>query len=421
MLRSLAYATMSENAAGAGWTAELAITPKKHKAFEDKLGSETPVRFSHRINQVSRKAPPQTREIADSDSDSLDDNDDDDVELPSLDVMFGVKSGKTTRPFSLRSGQSSVEATPEKKLADFMAVIKDTEDANELDRMEAAMADGRNSSPLGDGPGRLEGRALFEEAVNLVQDEDDGGDSDKDQHYARVRQAMDRQAAEHTAPSYYFFVPVTEASSSPGTPAGGSPSPGPMPGPNHPHMFDLAIRSRLASKFQVKPGIVLPDELLIWILETFSTERSEARRAECLQILTDHNLQVGNLIDEERLRRLFISIGAQKHAISYGQQGRTVALRDASKTSRDWTPFCNIMMLLRHCCGWMAVDALVHASVFLLRASMDSEVRLQANIATVVNDTIATLTANCPDQEREKFVSFSLALTLIYKQGVLPN
>ena len=191
--------------------------------------------------------------------------------------------------------------------------------------------------------------------------------------------------------------------------------------PQHAHKFDLAIRSKLASKFQAKPGIVLPDELLVYILDTFPRERSEAKRAEYLEILTDHALQVGNLINEERLRRLFMGIGADQHAISYGQQGKAVALRDASRTSRDWTPFYNIMMLLRHCCGWMAVDPLVHATVFLLRASMDSEIRLQANVATVVNDTLATLTANCPDQEREKFVSFSLASTLGYHLRVLPN
>lgn len=394
------------NTTGPGWSADLVFSPKKHKAYEDKLGSESPARFDHRINEILRKMPPETREIADSDSDAVDDGDAlDDLELPSLAAMFKVKEPTTKKPLRLPSSQSSQEATPEKKMANFMAIIKDAEEVDELDKMQEAAAIDLNSSPSRNRSDRLEGRALYEQAVNIVQGEDDGDDSDKEQHFARVRQAMDRQATEHSAPCYYFFAPLIEAPSAPGTPA--RVSPGPTKAPVNAHLFSLSVESKLATKYRKSPGVALPDELLVWILDIFPTERSETVRAEYLQILTDRDLQVGKLISEERLKQWFISIGADQHAITHGEQGNSVAPRDASKTSRDWTPFYNIMELLRLCCGWMTVSPRIHAAVFLLRASMDSEVRLQASLATVVNDTLAILAAKTPDAEREKFVSLS--------------
>lgn len=398
---------MSGNkATGPGWSADLVFSPKKHKAYEDKLGSESPARFDHRINEVLRKMPPQAREIADSDSDALDDgyDDEDDLELPSLNAMYGIKDAVAKKSLRLRSSQSSQEATPEKKLADFMAIIRDTEEVNELDRMEEAARTDLDSSPSRKRSDKPEGRALYEQAVNIAQGENDADNSDTEQHFARVRQAMDRQAAEHTAPSYYFFTPLGEALSAPGTPPRITPAA--MTAPINVHLFDLSTRSKLATKYSGKPDVALPDDLLVWILDVFPTEKSEAVRAEYLQILTDRSAQVGKVINEDRLKQWFLRIGADEHALSHERQGNTVVPRGAPETSRDWTPFHGIMELLQHCCGWMTINPLIHAAVFLLRASMDSEVRLRANLATVVNDTLATLAAKTPDAERERFVRF---------------
>lgn len=407
ILNPAAYAIMSgANTTGPGWSADLVFSPKKRRAYEDKLGAESPARFDHRINDVLPKKPPQTREIADSDSDALDDDDDDDLELPSLNAMYGIREPTGKKPLRIRSGHSSVEATPEKKLADFMAIIRDTEEVNELDRMQEASAIDLNSSPSRNRSDKPEARALYKHAVNIAQGETDAVDSDTEQHYTRVRQAMERQAAEHMAPCYYFFAPPTETLSAPGTPARATP--GPTTAPRTAHLFDLSIQSKLATKYSGKPGIALPDELLVWILDVFPAEESEAVRAEYLQILTGRSTQVGKLIDEERLKQWFLRIGADERAISHGEQANTVTVRGAPTTSRDWRPFHNIMELLRRCCSWMAINPLIHAAVFLLRASMDSEVRLRANLATVLNDTLATLAANNPDAEREKFVRFPL-------------
>lgn len=400
-----------ENSTGAGWMANLAFSPKKHKAYEDRLGAESPARFDHRLNEVLRKMPPQPREIPDSDSDALDDDndddDDDDVELPSLNAMLGiVEPSKTKRAaFRLRSSQSSQEPSPQKKLADFMAIIQDAKEANELDKMQNPSASLSDSSPSCHSSDKLGGRALLEQAVNIAQAEDGEDDSDKEQHFARVRQAMDRQAAAYTTPYYYFLAPVNDDFSAPGTPARVSLHP--LKDANNTYQMSLAVQSKLATKYLRDPGINLPDELLGWILDVFPTERSEAIRAEYLQILTQRPLRMSELINEEKLKHWFISIGADENAVSHTVQGKSVGKRDAPKITRDWTPFHNIMELIRRCCGWLAVDTLIHATVYLLRATMDSELREQANLATAINDTLATLAANCPDAEREKFVSYS--------------
>jgi hypothetical protein len=320
--------------------------------------------------------------------------------------MFGITEPPTRAAFRLRSSQSSHEPSPQKKLADFMAIIKDAEEADELDKIQLSGASDFGSSPSHDRSDKLEGRALLEQAVSIAQYEEGGDDSDKEQHFARVRQAMDRQAADHTTPYYYFFAPVNDSSSAPGTPPRdflGSLKPA-----SNAHQISLAVESKLATKYLRDPGLNLPDELLDWILDVFPTERSEAARAEYLQILTQRPLEVGRLINEQKLKQWFISIGADKHAISHIVQGKSVRQRNASKTPRDWTAFHNIMELLRRCCKLLTVDTLIHAAVFLLRASMDSELRLQASLVTVVNDTLAVLAANCPDAKREKFVSFAL-------------
>lgn len=398
-----------DKSTGAGWMADLAFSPKKHKAFDDKLGVGSPTKFDHRLNEVLRKMPPQPREIPDSDPDALDDDDeDDDAEFPSLNAMFGIEEPSNKRAFRLPSRQSSHEPSPQKKMADFMAIIKDAEEADELNKLEHSTGRGYNGSPIRAESDKLEGRALLEQAVNIAQAEEDRDDSDNEQHFARVRQAMDRQAATHSTPFYYFFAPVNDERPSPGTPAGVSISS--LDRANHAHQTGLAVQSKLATKYLKDPGIILPDELLDWILDAYPTERSEAVRTEYLQILTQRPLKLGKLINEEKLKQWFISIGADRHAVSLGIQAKSVGQRDPPKASRDWTPFHNIMELLRCCCAWLSVDTLIHAVVFLLRAAMDSELRLQANVATVVNDTLTTLAANCPDIEQEKFVSLALLL-----------
>ncbi|OIW31018.1 hypothetical protein CONLIGDRAFT_679764 [Coniochaeta ligniaria NRRL 30616] len=389
-----------DKSTGPGWMANLPFSPKKHKAYEDKLGAERPAKFDRRITDFFQKMPQQAKEIPDSDSDALGD-DDDDVELPSLNALLKTTGPSTKPAFTFRSSQSSLEPSPQKKWADFMAIIKDGEEAKELDKMQDSATSDNDSSPIRGRSDKLEGRALLKQAVNIAQDEDGGDDSDKEQHFARVRQAMDRQAAAHTTPCYYFFAPVNERSLAPGTP--NRLSLGALKAANHTHQVGLSVQSKLATKYLGDPGINLPDELLDWILDVFPTERSEAVRAEYRQILTQRPLEVGRLITEKKLKQWFISIGADEHAISHRVQARSVGQREAPKTSRDWTPFRNIMELLRHCCGWLTVDTLIHAAVFLLRAAMDSELRIQANLATIVNDTLATLAANCPDDEREKF------------------
>ena len=394
-----------DHASGAGWTADLIFSPKKQKAYEDRLGTDSPIRFDHRINEVLQRTPPQPREIPDSDSE----DEDDDEEFPDLFAKPSANAAaKRLARKTTGSSPSSIEANPEKRWAQFQALIDDAKEANELDQLQESAASEVDEKPGHERADKLEGRALYGQAVDIVRDAASGDDSDTEQRFTRVRQAMDRQSAAHTTPYYYFFAPVNDGSSAPGTPSRtrrGSPK-----AANADGELELAVQSKLATKFMKEPGrdypdIDLPDELIIWILDVFPTEKSEAAREEFLQILEKQEPQVRRLFKGKQLERMFLDVGAEEDAVSLGRNGRVEGQRAASKNSRDWTPVYNILQLLRRCCGILDVNAQIHAVLLLLRASMDGEVRLQANIATAIIDTLVALISTVPSPQREMFVS----------------
>lgn len=393
---------------GSGWTLDLPFSPKKQKAYEDKLGSSRPVRYDHRISEILQpKTMAQPRVIADSDEE-----DDDDDDFPDLLVSANAppsKPAKTTLTFP--SSQSSDQPSPKKVFEDFMAIINDAEEADEIDKLQQSAASVDVDSPSRERSDKLQGRALFEEAVNIVKNEADEDDSDTDQHLLRVRQALDRQAAAHSTPYYYFFGPVKDESSAPQTPSlVSNPS---QRAADNALRINLAVESKLMTNFFPESGVNLPDELIVWILDVFPAEKSEAIREEYLQIMTTRPEQVGGLVNERRLKQLFLGIGADDGAISFGVQGKFVGEREASRGTRDWRPFYNVLELLRRCCDMFTFETQVHVAVFLLRASMDSEVRLQASLASTINDTLATLSSKSRSLEREKLVGDTLLFLVL--------
>ncbi|KAB5562937.1 hypothetical protein GE09DRAFT_764691 [Coniochaeta sp. 2T2.1] len=416
----------SQNTAGKPWTAELPFSPKKHKAFEDKFSSSSPVRFDHRLNEVLGRTPPRTPAspaaparprpvvIADSDEDDDDDSDDEFADLYTL--LKGVPTKKPAavaaatkkKESDLRLKKLLDEPSPEKKLAEFQSYIDEIKETNELHEI-AKLADAdRKPSASRIRSDKLGSRALFEKAVDVVKDEDDedGDNSDKEQHRAKVKQALDRQASAGGVPSYHFFAPPEEGES----PVPAAPSYielGPWKGERNSYQFSLAIQSKLATKYLRKPGIDLPDELLEWILDVYPTERSETVRAEYLQILMHDSdairQQVSKLISKEKLQQWFIGIGADKNAVSFGKPGTYRRQGVAQGISRDWAPFERLMELLSECSHLMLLDTLVSTAHLLLRASMDDEVRLQPNLTTAISDALASLTGSCRAAEREIF------------------
>jgi hypothetical protein len=397
---------------GAGWTGDLPFSPKKRQAYEDKLAPRHVVQIEDDIEEVLPATPPRRFEIGDSEAEDSDDEDDlfpDFHDLvPSANRSAGIATSTPTKKPLNTNLLPAGALSPERRKKEFSALIKDAEEAKNLDKIanEAELA--YSSPPKYVRPENLDDRTLYERAVDIVQDEAGEVDSEQEEQFAKIRRVMQRQAATHSAPHYYFFAPVDDEAF-----AGGSPSrrtAGPLQKPGSSHEISLAMKSKLATKFFLEPGINLPDDLVVWILGVFPTERSEWVREEYLQILTQRTMQMGKLVDEKQLKQWFLSVGADKDAVSLGEKGEVAMQRDAPMDHRDWSTFYNTLELLRQCCHTIRDDVAIYAAVILLRASMDSEVRLQASLAAPINETLLTLVSNVPKAVREKFVSASLLM-----------
>jgi hypothetical protein len=396
-------------------------------------------------------------EIPDSDSDSSDD------ELPSLDALFktqpkssgsvGTVFQRSTRVNS--SDRLKSEDNREERWAELMELIEDAEEDDEVDRMQQAAAGVSRRSPSTDAGDRQE---FLDQAVNLVKgggSDEEPMDSDEDHHWSRVRQAMDRQGSAHSAPFYYFFgdneEPVEdiiqcrcgskeeegnmiecetcktwqhtecyypdnpEQANQPGITHRCE---GCKPPPQHfiqygheklrparPRHFSLALLTQMAIKMpSTGRSMDLPDELLLWVIRAFPSETSERTREEYTQILLEYPQQIRNLVGEDQVKRLFLKCGATEEAVTLRAKSRVSKQRNPT-WGRDWTPFLGVISFLRICCGSFRTDALICAVVLLLRASMDSEVRMNATISTTVTETLMALTSAVHGTKREYFVS----------------
>lgn len=398
-------------------------------------------------------------EIPDSDSGFSSDDD----ELPSLDALFKSRNGDAGSVFTrsarvLSSDPLRPEEDRQERWESFMELIKDGEDdvlvvdnapvaAAQLPRRPSIAASNKSDD---DDAGHL-----FDEAVNLVKgSEDVDMDSDEDQHWGRVRQAMDRQASTRAAPFYYFFKETGEPQKVIKCTCGfngengsavycetcetwqhihctypdhedeagqlGFPhwcvdcKPPPRPflqyahdkyNPARPLHFGLALQTELASKFS-NTGIAInvPDELLLWIFRAYPSERSARTRAEYSRVLLDNPRRVRDAVDDEQVKRWFLRSGGDKDAIILRAKG-IIAKQRKSEIERDWRPFQNVLELLRTCCSCFRTQALISAVVLLLRASMDSEVRVNAAISAAIVETLSILISSVHETRREYFVS----------------
>jgi hypothetical protein len=401
-------------------------------------------------------------EIPDSDSDFSDDD-----ELPSLDALFKTQprsSGAAGTVFSKSAKVASSdplksEDNREEKWAEFMELIQEGEEDDDFDAVpQAAPRPSRRPSTPSEEAG--DSQNLFDHAVNLVKgggSDDEDMNSDEDQHWARIRQAMDRQSSTRSAPVYYFFKETEDTDEEVVKCRCGSTEdigymvecetcktwqhikcyypnnqkearqPGfahrcddckPPPQlflqyahetlkPARPRHFSLALHTKLSTKFSSSGAAInLPDELLVWIMRAFPIERHEQIREEYSRILLDYPKRVRDLVDEDQVKRWFLRSGALDEAVTLRAKGKAAKQRHSSP-ERNWLPFQNVLGLLKTCCGSFCTDALVCAVVLLLRTSMDGEVRVNATVSTAVMDTLVALTTAVHETRREYFVSTS--------------
>lgn len=156
----------------------------------------------------------------------------------------------------------------------------------------------------------------------------------------------------------------------------------------------------------VSLGKILPDEILLWMLDEICVEFSEPLRASYCNVLKQSPEQVGRLIVPDLVRKMFIAVGATSATTATTDKIRPVQALTEPYGRRDWSNLRSLIRLF----GQIAksLQARNHITTLLLRMSVDEVVKGNVDIFDLVQETISRLCRYVPDDSWENHVGLSI-------------
>lgn len=149
----------------------------------------------------------------------------------------------------------------------------------------------------------------------------------------------------------------------------------------------------------------LPDEIVLWVLDEISYEKSESLRQEYCRLLGVCTQQVYKFFDEDRLDRLFRDLGAREEALDSAAKISGVIEQNPPYSERNWSMLQSVLILLSRTSNAMTVTSLTHAVSILIRLGIDTVVTENIAIRKDFSEAIEKLVLAVPIKSWDKFVS----------------
>ena len=260
-------------------------------------------------------------------------------------------------------------------------------------RRQAQPLVGQNSSMNG-----LHNESAIDAVMNNRGDEED---------VDRLKDALRRTEALHRDKTWSFFRAETEDEI-----IGGP--------PEFPNLEDSQLRPILQNVISRQQAFLngfvedfatkkdLPDELLLWIIESTCSERRQELRFSYMRIVEELGLRKDDILSPQRINNLFRRIGASDEALEMQKpitSSPTVS-EGADSTLQDH--LLPLLGLIHALAGALRPDSCVHAICTLCRLLLDHQVVGNCSVVTAINETLNGLIESIPNLLNEQVLQDAL-------------
>ena len=153
----------------------------------------------------------------------------------------------------------------------------------------------------------------------------------------------------------------------------------------------------------VQLGKVLPDEILLWMLDEICVESDEPLRVSYCNVLKRCTEQISYLINPNVIQKMLERVGADPTSMRVAEKIRPVAALAEPYAKRDWSKLRSLIKFF----GMIAksLQPRTWAVSIFLRMSVDKMVMDNVDIFDLVQKTLNSLCIYVPDDEWDNCVS----------------
>lgn len=155
----------------------------------------------------------------------------------------------------------------------------------------------------------------------------------------------------------------------------------------------------------------LPDEIFLWILNETSGVKSSKLRDEYLRLIGACPGQIGRLMDQDLIVKLFRGLGASERALAAVSQPDGTSGHGAPYPDHEKTRLRTVLQILAVTAHALKTQPLTRTMAILLRLGVDNVTRKDHTVATDYQDALQQIVLAVPWREWNNFVRNSPVLT----------
>lgn len=226
----------------------------------------------------------------------------------------------------------------------------------------------------------------------------------------KVLRAVQRSDTSQSQPRYLFFAKDYEIPPVPKAPELERHSPWNLLTQGDARSREQHLISGLPQTILRKRG-GLPDSVFQWLLDSLCIQTSLIMRQEYCNMVASCPEQVERLLTADRIKVLFIHLGATDIGETGSHSKLTVSRLDHEPyEARDWSRLQSFISLLGVIAGQLSLSAADYATQSLIRLSLDKFLICNIELLAEFEYTVQQLATAIPSSRWDSFVSFKTAL-----------
>lgn len=223
----------------------------------------------------------------------------------------------------------------------------------------------------------------------------------QDQDAQKVLRAVQRSEQSQCQNRYMFFEETYKPSALPRAPTLPRNSPWNLLTQGSAKTREQHLTSGVPQTILRKNG-GLPDSLFEWMLDSLCLQPSIIARQEYCNMIASCPEHIDRLLTAERVRQLFILLGARNLDRSTSDQSVS-NMEHEPYEDRDWSCLQSFISLLGFTAGHLSINAAMYATQTLIQLALDKFLICNAEVLSVFQYAILELTAAIPTLSWDTF------------------
>ncbi|KAL9131948.1 MAG: hypothetical protein Q9217_000228 [Psora testacea] len=166
----------------------------------------------------------------------------------------------------------------------------------------------------------------------------------------------------------------------------------------------------------------LPEDLLLWILDSSYTEPRDDLRQAYANTLRAASDQINSILTVDCLNNLFLKIGAYTAALNPEEPAQPQAMISDNLESHISLDLLSLLEFLRGLSQVLRTDARIHAISILCRLFLDKAISNNGQLISSIDQTLTDLLQQLPDSTPEPQPNYlEIILFRLYKSTTSPS